>query len=127
MAKEEGKEKEEVISIKKISKIELEELQRLHTIAAQAPNRVIGTINLQTESRKNLFDYHTALSKKYGFNPFYIGINRFTGDLQLLPAEVLQADEKERKKKSGAMNKLIKQLAKTRNKGNKKDEQSTGV
>ena len=117
MAKEqkEGKEsKEEVISVKKISKIELEELDRLHKIASQAPNRVIGTINLQKESRKNLLDYHAALSKKYDFNPYKIGIDRRTGDLRMLPQEVLDDNEKDRKKKEDAFQKLAKELSKTR-------------
>jgi hypothetical protein len=83
---EEKGEKKEEYQI--ISKIELDELKRLHIIADQAPNKVIGTVNLQVDARKNLLDYHTALSKKYKFNPYKVGVNRHTGQLQDIPEEV---------------------------------------
>lgn len=116
-------EKEEEVVKWCVSKIELDELKRLHTIADQAPNRVIGTINLQEESRRNLLDYHGELAKKYKFNPFTVGVNRHTGELQLLPKEVLDEVTKEKKDKEKALRHLIEQFKKAQSAaGKKKDE-----
>lgn len=100
----EGQKEEEVVVIKKISKIELDELNRLHMMVDQAPDRLIGTLNLKQESKKNVLDYHIALSKKYKFNPLKIGINRHTGDLQILPKEPV----KQQKKGKDDINKVLK-------------------
>ena len=80
-------------TVKKISPIELEELKRLHTVLDQAPNKKIGDINLREQALKNVTDYHLELSEKYKFNPRKVGINRYTGDLQVMP------EEKKKKKK----------------------------
>lgn len=92
-------EKEEIVTVKKITHHELEELKRLHTILDQAPNRKIGYYNLKEEAMKNVTDYHMALSKKYNFNPRKIGINRHTGDLQPLPDEVTNPQRAKMKKR----------------------------
>lgn len=84
-------EKEE---IKKISKIELDELKRLHVILDQAPDRKIGIWNLRDEAMKNTVDYHQELAKKYNFNPRKVGINRHTGELQKLPEEKKKKENK---------------------------------
>lgn len=79
--------KEEKVNVKKISPIELDELKRLHEVLASSPDRKFGTINLKEQAMKNVLDYHEELAKKYEFDPRKIGINRHTGDLQMLPED----------------------------------------
>lgn len=83
----EKEEEEEITNVKKISPIELEELKRLHMEFDQAPDKKIGDINLKDQALKNVTDYHLELSKKYEFDPRKVGVNRHTGDLQLMPEE----------------------------------------
>lgn len=109
--KEETKEEKVVI---KVSKIELQELERLHKITNQAPNRVIGTVNLLAESKKNLLDYHEALSKKYEFNPFKMGVNRKTGEIQPIPEHMLDEVNKDNKQKEKGLKRFLKELTKPR-------------
>ena len=110
--KDKGK-KEEIISPEYyISNIELDELKRLHIVADQAPNRIIGTINLKTDAKKNLLDYHGELAKKYKFNPYKVGINRNTGKLELIPKDMLAKSAKDTKKRNKTMKKFISELQK---------------
>lgn len=90
MEEKEEREKE----VKSISPIELSELKRLHTVLDQAPNRKVGDINLRDQALKNVTDYHIELSQKYDFNPRKVGINRHTGDLQLMPEDKKKKREK---------------------------------
>lgn len=111
---EEGRRKkeEEIETNKKITKIELDELARLNIIAGQAPDRLIGTINLQAEAKKNWLDYHMELSKKYQFNPKKIGIDRKTGELRPIPKEVLRDIQEDTKKKNKSFQKFMRQIRK---------------